>query len=276
MKKNILLAVTLAIGVSVVQAQEIKPTQTEATVKVEKAKKKEVASEVVQEAPVVNETTVVNETVKDVAKEQVQDEVKTDAPKEVVSDAEVKPEVKEVDVIDPQTKADNEAIRSLFSSLADSVNSGDAEKFKSAVREQLIVITSDQEFLMGKNGVAEYFRKSLGENGVFERLQYTIDSGVTVEINKSGNWATVYGKGTEKYEFNGSDYDLPVRWTAVVIKEESGWKISSFHSGVNFANNPILTAFDELSTKAAIFGGIAGVLLGFILGLMIGRASKKS
>jgi len=270
MKKNILLAVTLAIGVSVVQAQEIKPTRTEATVKVEKAKKKEVASEVVQEAPVVNET------VKDVAKEQVQDEVKTDAPKEVVSDAEVKPEVKEVDVIDPQTKADNEAIRSLFSSLADSVNSGNAEKFKSAVREQLIVITSDQEFLMGKNGVAEYFRKSLGENGVFERLQYTIDSGVTVEINKSGNWATVYGKGTEKYEFNGSEYDLPVRWTAVVVKEESGWKISSFHSGVNFANNPILTAFDELSTKAAIFGGIAGVLLGFILGLMIGRASKKS
>ena len=265
MKKNILLAITLAMGVSVVQAQEIKPTRTEAVEKVAKAKKKEVATEVVQETQV-----------KEAVKEPIQEEVKVEAPKEEAPVAEVKPEVKEVDVIDPQTKADNEAIRGLFSALADSVNSGNAEKFKSAVRDQLIVITSDQEFLMGKNGVAEYFRKSVGEAGKFERLQYTIESGVTVEINKSGTWATVYGKGTEKYAFNGSDYELPVRWTAVVVKDDAGWKISSFHSGVNFANNPVLTAFDELSTKAAIFGGIAGIVLGFILGLIIGRASKKA
>lgn len=269
MKKNILLAVTLAMGVSMVQAQEIKPTRTETVAKAEKAKKKEAQHEVVQEAPA-------KDVVKEPVQEEVKPEVKVETPKEEAPVAEVKPEVKEVDVIDPQTKADNEAIRGLFSALADSVNSGNAEKFKSAVRDQLIVVTSDQEFLMGKNGVAEYFRKSVGEAGKFERLQYTIDSGVTVEINKSGTWATVYGKGVEKYAFNGSDYELPVRWTAVVVKEDAGWKISSFHSGVNFANNPVLTAFDELSTKAAIFGGIAGIVLGFILGLMIGRASKKA
>lgn len=183
--------------------------------------------------------------------------------------------VAEVGGLDEKTRQDNEVIRDLFSNLADGINTKDNEKVLTVVRDQFIVIPSNQELITGKKKVEDYFPKIVGGKYKFERTGFKIEPGVVVEISSSGDMAKVYGRGAEKYLLNEVEHNLTTRWTADVVKQGEDWKIASFHSGVNFTENSVLTSFEEFGWKIGFIGGLIGIVLGFILSLIITVVVKK-
>lgn len=177
--------------------------------------------------------------------------------------------------IDSKTRSDNEIIRSLFGVFSEAVNTKNSTKLMSVVNSHLIVIGTNQEIIIGKKTVEDYFPKVIGEYYKFERTNFSLDPGTIVEIAPSGDTAKVYGRGNEKYKLRDIEHNLPIRWDATVMKDGEGWKITSFHSGTNFSNNAILDAFEEFGWKAGMAGGLIGVLIGFILGLGVMAVVKR-
>ncbi len=175
-------------------------------------------------------------------------------------------------------KQANEDIRVLISDFASAVNAGDDEKLATLTRDGLVVIDSSQSFATKKSSVGEYFPARFGSEYKFSRTSVSIASGVTVEISNDGSWATVYGVGEQKVKVNDSEYTVPTRWSAVVVKQQPSntWKIHSYQEGVNFADNSFVNSFKDFAFKMGYVGGVIGLLLGFLIGILIGRASKKT
>ena len=194
---------------------------------------------------------------------------------EIVNSEETK-QAPEINVIDEKTRLDNETIRNIFTSFAVAINSQNNSKLMSVAREQLIVIGSNQELISGKKTVEDYFPRIVGgKNYRFERAGFTIEPGAVVEISNSGDMAKVYGRGTEKYKLNSIEHTVSTRWSATVVKEGEEWKVASFHSGINFADNSVLTAFEEFGWKVGIAAGLISLLIGFILGLAVMAIVKR-
>ena len=172
--------------------------------------------------------------------------------------------------LSPQVKLDNESIRLTFKDFVSSVNTKNFKKLKENTTEHFIIISSSQELLNDKKTIEEYFPQIIGENQKFERTELSFDSGITVEVS-SENWATIYGKGLEKYKLNNVEYSIPIRITATVVKEQNDWKIQSLHMGANFINNEIISAYEDLGTKFLIVGLLVGLLVSSILSVIILR-----
>lgn len=176
--------------------------------------------------------------------------------------------------LDETTKINTEAIRGMFAVFAEAVNKQDKNKWDLVARESLIVINSNQSFVMNKKTIAEYFPKEIGTSRKLIRNSLYIEPGATIEVGKEENWATVYGKGSERYQLGQMEYKIPTRWSAIVVKGEEGWKIHSFHSGFEFTDNPIMKAFEEFGWKMGGVGLAMGLLLGFGLSLLTTRFKK--
>jgi hypothetical protein len=177
--------------------------------------------------------------------------------------------------IDDRTRIDNEKIRGLFNLFSEAINKSDNTKFWTAVKDTIIVIGSQQELVTAKKNVNDYFPQVVGGANKFERTGFTIEPGSVVEISSSGDVAKVYGRGTEKYKLKNVEHNLPIRWNATVVKVNDEWKISSFHSGVNFSDNSVVNSFEEFGWKVGMAAGLLGTLLGFILGLVIMGVVKR-
>lgn len=176
-------------------------------------------------------------------------------------------EVPEVNMIDEKTHLDNEAIRNAFITFAAAINNQDNAKLMSVTREQAFIIGSNQELASSKKKVEEYFPRIVGTNYKFERAGFTIEPGATVDMSNNGDMARVYGRGTEKYRLDSMEHTVLTRWSATVVKEGEHWKIASFHSGVNFADNAVLKAFEEFGWKIGVAAGLIGLFIGFIFAL---------
>ena len=93
------------------------------------------------------------------------------------------------------------------------------------------------------------------------------------ELSPDKTWGVVSGKGMEDYTLNdGRVYHMPTRWTSTVAKDKDGkWRIHSMHIGTNFLDNPIETEVEAAARRYPIYTGLAGLLVGGLLGLLIGR-----
>jgi ketosteroid isomerase-like protein len=175
--------------------------------------------------------------------------------------------VQEVSGIDETTHLNNEAIRNIFSVFASAINSSDNAKMMSVTKEQAFIIGSNQELVSNKKKVEEYFPKVIGTNYKFERIGFTIEPGTMVDMSNSGDTAKVYGRGTEKYKLDNMEHTVSTRWSATVVKEGEYWKIASFHSGVNFADNSVVQGFEEFGWKIGVAAGLIGLFIGFFLAI---------
>ena len=77
----------------------------------------------------------------------------------------------------------------------------------------------------------------------------------------------VYGTGLDTFTLaNGTSISADDAWTALVVKEDGQWKIAAAHVGINFYDNPVVKKVAGYSTKLAFGSGIAGLIMGFLLG----------
>ncbi len=95
------------------------------------------------------------------------------------------------------------------------------------------------------------------------------------ELSVLYNDDTAVARGTLADHFvltDGSDFTLNSKWTATVIKIDDAWKVTSFHASANIFDNPILSYAQSWLVKVGLMGGVVGLLLG----LVVGRVTKRA
>lgn len=156
------------------------------------------------------------------------------------------------------------ALREVLHTVQDAINTQDYDKMLPVISDQSIITPVNQEVLHGKKEVSEYFKRWFGPGRKLAKLEIEITAEKKTEMIADGNFGLVYGDAVEKYTLqDGRKYDMNVKWTATMAKEDGAWKIRSYHSGVDFLNNPILSEVKGTIPKVGIGAFLAGLIIGF-------------
>jgi ketosteroid isomerase-like protein len=174
-------------------------------------------------------------------------------------------------------QAIHDELRGVLTQIETAINSGDYDKMLPVLSERIRATPIDQEFLASRPDVSAYFVKWFGPGGRLKKLDIHLAADAKTELSADKTWGTVWGQGVEKYILSdGRNFDFKTRWTATVAKEDDGrWRIRSIHIGTNFLDNPILNQAESALSKAAVGGGLGGLIVGGLLGWFVARKKKS-
>src|SRR4029434_6465649 len=88
-----------------------------------------------------------------------------------------------------------------------------------------------------------------------------------------GDWAVSWGNLHDDYTLNdGTSFKFDSRFTATIAKRGAEWKVVALHESVNAFDNPIVRL---AAKKVGTWGGIAGAVIGLLIGFVAGKARAK-
>jgi ketosteroid isomerase-like protein len=173
---------------------------------------------------------------------------------------------------------EQQALRQLKDTLAQAVSTQDFAAAQKVMHQPFMATVITQEHFTDLGALKSYF------DGLYTRDFLRIKKmSIRPEVDGAsqiftGTIALNKGATTERYEMaDGRSFDLKGRWTAVSVKESDGnWRLMGFHSGVNFLDNPVLSAIESSVLWTAAGAGVLGLLLGLVGGWLLKRRQVRA
>jgi ketosteroid isomerase-like protein len=177
----------------------------------------------------------------------------------------------------PERAEDHTALRALLAQATQALNTNNFDAIAPNLDASFTAITVDNQKLVGLDAFKAYWRatfegpdallKGFSAKPVADELTQFIDATTGV----------VYGTSEETYTFNDGDVrTMQTRWSAVVRKVGTDWKIVNAHFSTNLLDNPVLDIAKATATKLAIGAAFAGLLLGLLAMALLRRRGSSS
>jgi ketosteroid isomerase-like protein len=170
-----------------------------------------------------------------------------------------------------KTAATHDEIRALRDGLLDALKNKDVDALLKYLHPDVVLTSQDgpeQKVIRKHEGVRAYVDRQLtGPKAYIKSIQST----VTVDeltILHGDTTGIAFGNSKDHYVLaDGTETDLPTRWSATLVKHEGKWKVANLHFSTNLFDNPVL---DGAKRMMYWVGGIAAVV-----GLLIGALVMK-
>ena len=168
--------------------------------------------------------------------------------------------------------ADHEALRKLKTDVITAINTRNVQSMDTLLHKPFMSTLITQDSFTDIDRLKAYF------DDLFTRSVLRINK-ITMEAEPdeqaqiyTGTFAVARGGTKEVYELgDGRTYTIPGRWTATTIKDNGQWKVLAVHTGVNFIDNPVMTAVE----KSTLYFGAGGVALGAVIGFLLGFLIRR-
>jgi ketosteroid isomerase-like protein len=165
------------------------------------------------------------------------------------------------------------AIQDAFNKMGASGKAQDMAPLLELVHPDCLLTAMNGQSVRGKSGIMDYFhRHMVAEGHAVARLQheFTADH---LSILLSPDIAINRGTSRGTYAFtDGTEFEVMTRWTATMARDNGRWTVASFQFGPSIFDNPVLDAVKGWIYKGAAIAGVAGLLIG----LLIGRWTRRS
>jgi ketosteroid isomerase-like protein len=171
--------------------------------------------------------------------------------------------------------ADHEALRKLKTDVVNAINTRDVQRIDILLNKPFMSTLITQDSFNDVARLKAYF------DDLFTRRILRINK-LTMEAEAdepsqiyTGTFAVARGSTKEVYELgDGRTFTIPGRWTATTIKNGGQWKILAVHTGVNFIDNPVITAIEKSTSYFAVGGVAVGLVIGFLAGFFVRRKRR--
>jgi uncharacterized protein (TIGR02246 family) len=172
-------------------------------------------------------------------------------------------------------EADHAALRQLRDKVASAINAADSNSLVSCFAKDFAFTTVNQTVLTNQAQFQEFFNQTFHSKDALVTGMKTEPTADILTRFIDENTGVCYGSTTDTYTLkSGGDVTMHNRWSATVVKENGQWKVALAHVGTDFLNNPVLDRAASFAKKLAVGIGICGLVLGFVLGRLTGRAKK--
>jgi uncharacterized protein (TIGR02246 family) len=167
----------------------------------------------------------------------------------------------------------HDELRALRVAMEQALNTRDLDALLANVDEHVVFTTMNGDVVVGRRGVADYFRRMLeGPSAVVEsiRAEFVPEA---LSLLYGLDTAISWGHTKDHYVLrNGSELEVSARWSATMVNEEGRWLVASFHYSTNMFDNPVLTT----QRRILLIGGVAGAVVALVAGFVIGRRSGRA
>lgn len=167
------------------------------------------------------------------------------------------------------TPDDVKHLDELQHGLVEAFNHRDIDALLRYLDPNVKVVWQNGEINQGPEAVRQYYNRMMVQ-GVVKSVSF---DPVVEGRACHGNICVSVGTLQDTFTLNdGSVLPLNSRWSATVLKSESGeWKIAAFHASANVFDNPIIKI---AARKVGMVAGGGGLLLGLIAGVLLFRRRK--
>jgi len=167
----------------------------------------------------------------------------------------------------------HQELRAVLTTVQNAINSGNYDAMLPVISDSVRATTITQEVMSNRADVSAYFKRWFGQGGFLKKLDMHLNADALTELSPDKTWGLVRGSGIENYTLaDGRQYPMKTRWTAVLIKEADGkWRLRAIHIGTNFLDNPILDDAKSAVIRYASIAGVAGIVIGVLIGFLFGR-----
>ncbi|BAO43121.1 YybH family protein [Thiolapillus brandeum] len=175
-------------------------------------------------------------------------------------------------VADTDREADHRQLRQLMAQASEAINKQDMVKLRSLLTPEFVITMVDQQRMTEPAQLDDFVEKYfVGESAPLKSITVTPEADAPSRFI-GDDVAIAYGHSDDIYVLNtGGEVMIPSQWTATLVRQADGWRITAFHAGVNLLNNPVLAAAQKnLWTMAG-----AGVIAGSLLMLLLLRLLRK-
>jgi hypothetical protein len=125
-------------------------------------------------------------------------------------------------------------------------------------------------------GVRDYLHRLLtGPQPGVKSLQPTVAVD-ELTILHGDDMGVSFGSSMDHYVLSdGTEFSLPTRWSATVVKHEGKWKIANLHVSTNLFDNPVLDATRKRSYLDMALAGGVGLIAGIVVMSWFGKKQKQ-
>lgn len=167
----------------------------------------------------------------------------------------------------------HDQLRALKATMEQALNTRDLDSLLANVDENVVFTTMNSDVVVGRQGVADYFRKML------EGPEAVVDSVTSEFVPEAlsflhgGDTAVSWGHTNDHYVLkSGPELDISARWSATMVHKDGQWLVANFHYSTNMFDNPVLTA----QRRTLLIGGTVAAVLALVLGVVIGRRTGRA
>lgn len=164
-------------------------------------------------------------------------------------------------------------LRALKDRAVAAVNKRDSDALMKELDPNIAFTAMNNEVVHGIADAKAYYQKMLvGAGRIVEDMSLTAEPDRPADLYEGGTVAVATGTSNAHFKLAvGTEFDVPLRWTATLRRSSDKWAIAGMHFSANMFENPILGTLERSTKWIAIGVGIVALLVGFTFG----RWSRK-
>jgi ketosteroid isomerase-like protein len=173
----------------------------------------------------------------------------------------------------PSEEALHTELRALKDRAVTAVNKRDPDALMKELDPNIAFTAMNNEVVHGIAEAKGYYQKMLvGAARIVEDMSLTAEPDRPADIYENGTVAVATGTSNAHFKLAvGTEFDVPLRWTATLRRANDKWAIAGMHFSANMFENPILSTL-ERSMKWIVAGA---AIVALLVGFTFGRWSRK-
>jgi ketosteroid isomerase-like protein len=167
---------------------------------------------------------------------------------------------------------DHDELRATLKTVTEAMNSRNIDALAPLFNDKFSITTVDQQVFTNMNDLKKYFDGLFtGDKPLLKSVTFNPEADALTEF-VGEDTGFVHGVSKDTYAFaDGDTREMTSRWTATLHRDNGKWKIIAAHIGANLVDNPVLTALKGWLYKVGAGAGVAGLLVGFVIGRLTRR-----
>lgn len=170
--------------------------------------------------------------------------------------------------------ADRQALIRIFREIEASINAQDVDRMVTQMAPDATVTWLNGEVSRGHAEIKAYYHRMVkGEQRILDRYLTTAKIGASAHFFGHGEVAVADGTMVDEFfPVARGPFTLNSNWTSTSAKIDGQWKVVSMHLSSNVFTNSLIAEAKEAIWWAAGGTGLAGLVLGWLIGRMRRRS----
>ncbi|MCQ1549009.1 MAG: nuclear transport factor 2 family protein [Candidatus Accumulibacter phosphatis] len=170
--------------------------------------------------------------------------------------------------------ADRQALIRIFREIEASINAQDVDRMVAQMAPEATVTWLNGEVSRGHAEIKAYYHRMVkGEQRILDRYLTTAKIGASAHFFGQGEVAVADGTMVDEFfPVARGPFTLNSNWTSTSAKIDGQWKVVSMHLSSNVFTNSLIAEAKEAIWWAAGGTGLAGLVLGWLIGRMRRRS----
>ena len=175
----------------------------------------------------------------------------------------------------PSTETLHSELRALRERAVAAVNKRDPDALMKELHPDIVFTAMDTEVVHGIPRAQAYYQKMfVGAAKLIEDFSLTLEPDAPAALYENGKVALSRGSSNAHFKLaTGTEFDVPLRWSATLLRANDKWAIANLQFTANMFDNPMLGFLKSTTKWVALGVGIVALLVGFFLGRWSRRRS---